>query len=189
MPVEGPLGVRTMNWQNGSEIVSPLHTSFRWDSKIAWAKCNCDDPHPMATPPYDPEEFPEWPTSPLLMLPGRNCGIWASINIQLVHDSYANYKDASVLFLCEGLGSIYIYQEGFRASGVELIAVIKPDSKKKKKLGRYHTDELRMLAAADMYGIPVINQAVADIAIKKQIEKFILGGEYDHKHDDIDPFA
>jgi len=188
MPVEGPIGVRTMNWEGGSKIVSPLHSSFTWESAITWAKCNCTTKHFIA-PPYDPVEFPNWPDQIIRMDFGRNCGIWAATNILIVHQEYADYQSASVMFLCEGLGTIMLYDEGWRASGVELFAVVKPQFFNDKKLGTHHPYELRMAAAAEYFGIPIIPEEIAELAIIKQMEKYTKESVYDLIDDKCDPFT
>lgn len=186
MPVEGPLGFRSMNWKDGREIVSPSQSDFKWDSKYAWATCNCDIPH-LCDPPYDPKEFPDFPEQILDV--GWNCygGIWASINPLIVHESYAKYEESSVMFLVEALGTIILYDEGWRASGVEIIAVVIPqfwtnnprNKDKIFKVGTYHPYELRLQAAAERFGVPIYMEDVAYIATQKQFEKFSKGNEYD----------
>lgn len=196
MPVEGPIGFRSMNWSGAKKLVSPLHSSFTWDSKYTWAKCSCGDNHTI-TPPYDPEEYPEFPTQILNPIGDSNCGIWASTNPLIVHQEYADYQESSVLFLCEALGTVQLYTEGWRASGVELLAVVIPqfwtNAKANKdkvfKIGTYHPYELRLQAAAERFEIPIVREEVAYIAVCKQMEKFIKGDTYDLESESTDPYC
>lgn len=186
MPIEGPLGFRSMNWEGGTDIVSPLHSAFKWDSKITWAECDCDPPH-LCDPPYDPEEFPEFPDKILDVAWDCNGGIWAATNPLIVHQDYAKYEQSSVMFLVEAVGTVMLYTEGWRASGVEIIAVIIPqfwtnNERNKDKIfrvGTYHPYELRLQAAAERFHVPIYQEDVAYIATQKQFQKFVEDDKYD----------
>ena len=188
MPVEGPVGVRSMDWMNGKKLVSPLHSKYTWEESIQWAECNCTGAGHWITPPYDPIEFPCWPDKILRMSFSKNCGIWAATNILIIHSDYADYQNASVLFLCEALGSVMLYTEGWRASGVELFAVVKPQFFNKAVLGTYHPYEMRMKAAAEFFHIPIVPEAVAEKTILIQMEKYLKGDVYDYADGSKDPF-
>lgn len=188
MPVTGPVGVRTMNWVDGKDLCSPVKSHFKWRNKIQWAECGCKLDHEI-TPPYDPDEFPEWPRKILRMSWDSNCGIWASTDILIVHANYADYESSSVLFLVEALGSIMMYTYGWRASGIEIIAVVRPQFFKDKELLQYYPHEMRMQAASKRYNVPIIKESVAEQAIYQMKNTFNKDGKYDIKHGETaDPY-
>lgn len=195
MAVEGLLGFRAMQWKDGgSKITSPQAQDYEWSEKIQWAKCGCrrysyltpSGAHKTITPPYDPEDFPDWPEEILLMEPERNCGIWASYSFDIVHKYYSNWDTRSVLFLCEALGSIYEYEEGWRASGVEIIATVIPPSYEKDakdiRNGKWEPTVLRHTGAAKYLGIRYWPYETAVRAIQIQREKY-EGDQYVHSSD------
>lgn len=198
MAVEGPAGLRCMSWdRKGKELTSPQQSHFKWTDRIMWAKCSCEknyrfiheeNAHQRIAPPYDPEDFPDWPRKVLLMEPRRLCGIWASTGMKVINDNYAHWQRGQVLFMVEALGSIYLYTEGWRASGIEILAVVWPKDFDEPEVGKMSKNEMRFAGAAEYFQVPIIREEMAVRAVEISIEPYFDGGEYDHKPD-TDPFA
>lgn len=191
MAVEGPTGLRCMTWKDGKELTSPQQTQFKWSKRIMWAECSCEPTyhlseeeakaHKRLTPPYDPEDFPDWPRKILLMDADRNCGLWASTGMKVINKHYGVWSRGQVLFMVEALGSIYLYTEGWRASGIEILAVVWPKNFDDPKIGKMSKNEMRFAGAAEYFQVPIIREEMAVRAVEISIEPYFDGGEYDHE--------
>lgn len=144
MPVEGPLAFRYNIWKD-KEIQSPSW-EMKWAGNgVIHADCKYCEKNDHKR---------------LISKSSCRCGIYATLN-QGILRMYDRGK-SSALFLVEGVETVHLYTQGFRAAAVQVVAVIGGDKGHK----------LAAVAAADTFDIPIITLLNARRMAKIQWEKY-----------------
>lgn len=165
----GPLAIRVNQWQNngkGYEFHSPYQRDFVWKDRVVWAECGMHSCPPLGlTDPF----FADNPEV-LDIQESCWCGIYATTYINVAKGYLRDYNSACFV-LVEGLGVVWIHETGFRASGVQIVKVIGPDSN--NLWIRTHDGELTAYATARFYGVDIINWRDAKKMIDYQFDLYI----------------
>lgn len=200
--IHGRLGVRANKFDDNGLITSPSWNDFRWDKPVVWAKCDNLDIHPPdrrldseghIIPGFDYEEEEErlaalqrpanysWAINCRNWgVPNCSCGIYVTTAWSTVR--LYTRRGNNPIFLVEALGitpwSIRVYADGFRSSGVQIIAIVLPKEKETRwdqqpSPEKFQPWEVNAHAAALHYNIPlpVITWEVAVHAMKEQAKK------------------
>lgn len=149
----GPLGIRVNQWTSiNGEIAmqSPYRHGFSWNERVVWARCSGRCSKLCET--YPESVFMEVPEA-IDIGEEHSCGIYAGRKIEVAR-SYRNNSDSAVYCLVEGLGTVWMHDNGFRASGVQVVKVINTDGYKVLEPGSLPW--LTMYATAKSYDVGVL---------------------------------
>ena len=164
----GPLGIRVNQWMNYNgevQMRSAFRKEFSWNERVVWGRC-----------PYSrcPKLIETYPDSLFNLVPdaidiGENCycGIYAAKDEQLAR-VYVEEWGSAVFCLVEGLGTVYVHDEGFRASGVQIVKVIHMPAFRNNN--RHY---LTLQATARHYGVGIVEWSEAKAAIDLQYERYL----------------
>lgn len=148
MAVEGPLAMRTNEWMPKEtnkafaawEVVSPTRNAFSWNSPVVWASCyRC---------PKDEDDH-------VIISDSCTCGIYATLRLSTMEGYMNSHKH--VPYLVEALGTYLLGTEGFRAAGVQLIAVLRLPGSGISSQVDFSSVELSSQAASEHFNIPIID--------------------------------
>lgn len=194
MAVQGPIGFRSLKWDEKQQVfTSPVKTQFTWSKKNFEQVTECYENinHVLVPVDIDPDlqvalfedtndlsqnsgfhlsaEF--WDTTQEIPAIGCKCGLFCTLDWK----EPLNYagQNEGVILLCEGGGRIVLHEMGFRARELTYLAVI-------KRTGLVATDNMALhetmqyleMIASDYFSIPAIGFDVAINATRIQWELF-----------------
>ena len=168
MSVKAPLAMRYMKWDwENNYLVSPSFP-MPWARPVVWADCKAHRCS-YVEPPYDPEEFPEWPARTLEPDWECSCGIYATTKRRIA-EYYNEEDEAFTWFLCEPLGEYLIYTAGWRAAGAQIIAVI--DHVEDQSQAGIKLAHLTQAKASQLFQVPIIGFEVAQAMIAESWSRY-----------------